>query len=87
MADQPKAPPEKVQAAPAPVAKEKPVTMPVEFASAKDGVKITIESNDVVTVEISRYFAEHIGQFRNIDKVILKFRHGSVPDITGYRER
>jgi len=79
----PAAPPP-AQAAPTPVAEEETAVVPVEVKSLKDGIQITIEG-DFVTLILSQYLAEHIGQFRTCDKVVCRFKHGTAPDITGIR--
>ena len=55
--------------------------VPVEVSSAKDGIQIKMEG-DHVTLQLSQYIAEHIGQFRSCSHVVVSFKHGHAPDIT-----
>ena len=76
----------KVTPAPAPVPEKDDVKKPIEISSAQNGIRIRVVG-DHVTLELSQYLAEHIGQFRSCKKVVAKFKHGAAPDITAYREQ
>ena len=64
---------------------EETVPVPIEVSSAKNGIQITIEGG-FITLSLSQYMAEHIGQFRACTRVVCKFKDGQAPDIAAYHE-
>ena len=64
---------------------EEKVSVPTEVSSAQEGIHIKLEG-DFVTLKLSQYLAEHIGQFRSCQHVVVKFKCGQAPDITAIHE-
>lgn len=72
--------------APAQPPKEEKATVPMELASAKNGIQIIIQG-DFVEVRLSQYLAEHLGMFRSCKYVSAKFKVGQAPDIMAIHEQ
>lgn len=77
--------PDDKPSAPAP-AQAKPATIevarvPSETASLEDGIVVKHEG-DFTEIRLSRYLAEHIGNFHRVSHIVIRFKHGQAPDIT-----
>ncbi|MHA2065827.1 MAG: hypothetical protein ACXABY_15755 [Candidatus Thorarchaeota archaeon] len=65
---------------PARGASEDKIIPPVEIASAKNGIRVTLDQ-DEVTIDIAGLIAEDIGCYRRVKIIRVKFKEGQAPQI------